>query len=100
MIVFSQLELCQEFYNGSPKVHKLVVNNTPKFRPILSAINTPIYSLAKYLNRILSPLTSNEFTAKNSFDFAEKVVNYDHITYIWLTWMLSRYLRTCLWKKL
>ena len=63
---------------GNPKVHKTVVNNTPKFRPILSAINTPIYSLAKYLNRILSPLTSNEFTVKNSFDFAEKVVNYDH----------------------
>ena len=78
LIVFAQLELCQEFYNGSLMVHKLVVNNTPKFRPILSAINTPIYSLAKYLNRILSPLTSNEFTVKNSFDFAEKVVNYDH----------------------
>ena len=78
LIVFSQLELCQEFYNGSPKVHKLVVNNTPKFRPILSAINTPIYSLAKCLNRILSPLTSDEFTVKNSFNFAEKVVNYDH----------------------
>ena len=31
---------------GNPKVHKTVVNNTPKFRPILSAINTPTYSLA------------------------------------------------------
>ena len=34
--------------------------------------------MAKYLNPILSPLTTNEFTWKNSFDFAEKVVNYDH----------------------
>ena len=34
--------------------------------------------MAKYLNPILSPLTTNEFTVKNSFDFAEKVVNYDH----------------------
>ena len=25
----------------NPKVHKTVVNNTPKFRPILSATNTP-----------------------------------------------------------
>ena len=33
---------------GNPKVHKTVVNNTPKFRPILSAINTPTYLLAKY----------------------------------------------------
>ena len=67
---------------GNPKVHKTVVNNTPKFRPILSAINTPTYSLAKYLNPILSPLTTNEFTAKNSFDFAEEVVNYDHNLYM------------------
>ena len=66
---------------GNPKVHKTVVNNTPKFRPILSAINTPTYSLAKYLNPILSPLTTNEFTVKNSFDFAEEVVNYDHNLY-------------------
>ena len=28
---------------GNPKVHKTVVNNTPRFRPILSAINTPTY---------------------------------------------------------
>ena len=67
---------------GNPKVHKTVVNNTPKFKPILSAINTPIYSLAKYLNHILSPLTTNEFTVKNSFDFAEEVVNYDHNLYM------------------
>ena len=26
---------------GIPKVNKMVINNTPKFRPILSAINTP-----------------------------------------------------------
>ena len=41
-------------------------------------MNTPKYSLAKYLNPILSPLTTNEFTVKNSSDFAEEVVNYDH----------------------
>ena len=63
---------------GNPKVHKTVVNNTPKFRPILSAINVPTYLLAKHLNPILSPLTTDEFTLKNPFDFAEEVVNYDH----------------------
>ena len=51
---------------ANPQVHKTVVNNTPKFRPILSAINTPTYLLAKYLNPIFSPLTTNEFTVKNS----------------------------------
>ena len=38
--------------------------------------------LAKYLNPILSPLTTNEFAVKNSFDFAEEVVNYDHNLYM------------------
>ena len=38
--------------------------------------------LAKYLNPILSPLTTNKFTVKNSFDFAEEIVNYDHKLYM------------------
>ena len=63
-------------------MHKTVVNNTPNFTPILSATNRLTYSLAKFLNPILSPLTTNEFTAKNSFDFAKEVVNYDHNLYI------------------
>ena len=58
-----------------PKVHKTIVSNTAKFRPILSVINTPTYFLAKDLNPILSPLTTNEFTVKNYFDFAEEVIN-------------------------
>ena len=66
---------------GNPKVHQTVVNSTPKSKPILSAINTPTYSLAKFLNPILSPLTSNEFAVKSSFDFAEEVVKYNHNLY-------------------
>ena len=31
---------------GQPKVHKTVINNISQFRPILSAINTPVYKLA------------------------------------------------------
>ena len=53
----------------------MVVNNTPKFKPILSAIKTPTYLLAKSLKAILSPFTTNEFTVKNSFDFVEQVAN-------------------------
>ena len=37
--------------------------------------------LAKYLNPIFSPLTTKEFTVKNSFDFAEEVINYDYEIY-------------------
>ena len=44
---------------GSPKVHKPVINNYPKFCPILSSIGTPTYKLAKFLVSILSPLRCN-----------------------------------------
>ena len=54
---------------GSPKVHKPVINNCPKFRPILSTIGTPTYKLAQFLVPILSPLTSNEY----SFSFPNEV---------------------------
>ena len=37
-----------DILHGNSKVHKTMVNNTPKFRPILSAINTLTYLLAKY----------------------------------------------------
>ena len=48
-----------------------------KFWPILSAINTPGYKLAKFLIPILEPLTQNEFTVKDSFSFARKTAKYD-----------------------
>ena len=47
------------FY-GSAKVHKPLKNGLPSFRPILSAIGTSTYKLAKHkmslLLKILSPL--------------------------------------------
>ena len=60
------------FY-GNPKIHKPVVDNLPKFRPILSAIDTPGYNLAKFLIPILEPLTNNELTIKASFSFAKYI---------------------------
>ena len=64
----------------SPKVHKPVINNCPKFCPILSTIGTPTHKLAKFLVPILSPLTSNEFSVHDSFSFADKVSSFcpDH----------------------
>ena len=52
---------------GNPKAHKPVADNMPKFRPILSAINTPGYNLAKFLISVLEPLTDNKFTAQDCF---------------------------------
>ena len=49
----------------------------PKFRPILSAINTPGYNLAKCLIPILEPLTHNEYTVNDSFSFAKEIKTFD-----------------------
>ena len=65
-----------EILYGSAKSHKPIIDNCPSFRPILFAIGTPTYNLAKFLVPILSPLTVNEFTVHDSFSFAEEVVNF------------------------
>ena len=62
---------------GLCKVHKDIIDNCPPFQPILSAINTPTYKLAKFLVPILKSLTSNEYTVKDSFAFAEEIVEQD-----------------------
>ena len=58
---------------GLFKVHKPTVNNIPKLRPILSAINSPTYKLSQYINTLLKPFTTNKFTAKDSFAFANDI---------------------------
>ena len=62
---------------GLCKVHKAITDPCPPFRPILSAIGTPSYKLAKLLFPKLSRVTSNEFTVKDSFAFAEEIVHED-----------------------
>ena len=51
---------------GLPKIHKLLV----PLRPIFAACGTPTYKLAKCLVPLLSSLTINQFTVKNSYEFA------------------------------
>ena len=62
---------------GLAKVHKVATDDLPSFRPILSAIGTPTYKLAKFLVPILEPLTTNEYTIKDSFTFAEELQSFD-----------------------
>ena len=62
---------------GSAKVHKIVTDGLPSFRPILSAIGTPTYKLAKFLVPVLEPLTTNEYTIKDFFTFAEELQSFD-----------------------
>ena len=62
---------------GLRKVHKDIIDNCPSFWPILSEINTRTYKLAKFLVPILKSLTSNEYTVKDLFAFAEETVKQD-----------------------
>ena len=52
-----------------PKVHKIVTDNIPKFRPISSGVSK-IFS--SYFN------TVNDYTVKDSFSFAKEDINFDH----------------------
>ena len=45
-------------------------------RPILSANNTVSYDLSKYITPLLSHLTTNDFTIKNSYEFSNKIQNF------------------------
>ena len=76
---------------GNPKIHKQVVDNLLKFRPILSTINTPGCNLAKFLIPTLEPLTHNEFTIKDSFSFGKEMAIYMKVHCIWLVLTLSLY---------
>ena len=62
---------------GRTKIHKPIKDGVPPFRPILSDIGTPTYKLAKFFVPLLAPLTSNEYTIKDSFSFAEELLSFD-----------------------
>ena len=63
-------------------VHKPLVNDIPKFQPILSPLHSPTYKLSKYLNKLLKPYTSNEYTAKDTFSFAEDIRKQDSTVFM------------------
>ena len=50
---------------GLCKIHKALINNFPKLRFILSAINTATYGWAKFLSPLLKCFTMNEYTLKD-----------------------------------
>ena len=58
----------QCFY-GLPNIHK---TDTP-LRPIVSAIGSPTYKLAKFVTSVISPLMGNTSFVKNSKHFSEMV---------------------------
>ena len=59
---------------GLPKVHK---TGCP-FRRIVSAVNTYNYNLASFLVNVLKPISTNQFTIKDSFTFVDWVKAHQH----------------------
>ena len=59
------------FY-GLCKTHKKVFDKCPPLRPILLAIKTPYYNLGKVLVPLIEPITKNNFTVSNSFEFSKE----------------------------
>ena len=51
--------------NGLAKFIKTLEDGIPSFCPIVSAIGTPTYNLAKFCDQLLKPLTSNDYTIKD-----------------------------------
>ena len=91
---------------GLAKVHKIVTDCLSSFRPILSPIGTPTYKLAKFLVSILELLTSNEYTIKDSFTFAEELQSFDSrlmmvsfdIESLFTNIPLKETIEQCVWK--
>jgi hypothetical protein len=54
---------------GLPKIHK---NGAP-LRPIISAVKTYNYELAKYLDGILKPFIDSTYMLVDTYDFVNKV---------------------------
>ena len=63
-------------------MHKPLINGLSPFRPILSAIGTPTYKLAKFLVPALSDITQNEFTVTDSFTFLDEILTQNSDLYI------------------
>ena len=64
-----------KFY-GTAKVHKLAINDTVEelpLRPIVSNLNTATYQLARYLAKILSPLSRSQYTVESSNKFVNVI---------------------------
>ena len=67
---------------GLSKIQKSLFNNFPKLRPILSAINTATYGWAKFSVPLLKCFTMNEYTVKDSYEFAKDITNHFSLMFL------------------
>ena len=66
------------------KIHKGkgASNDLPPFQPILSAIGTCTYNMAKFFVSILKDFTLNEYTVRDSFSFCDEIQEQDNNLYM------------------
>ena len=62
---------------GLPKTHKAKLS----MRPILSATGTYNFNLAKWLEEKLKPLSVNEYTITDAFEFADEIRSIPMVSY-------------------
>ena len=58
--------------HGLLKIHKSY-DTIPSFRPIVDTANNPCYGIDKYLSNLLSPLTHNDSSVKDTFEAVNKI---------------------------
>ena len=63
---------------GLPKMHKPDV----PLRPIVSAIGSYTYNLAKFMSEILKPLSHSQYDIKDSFAFSSELLSVTSIPYM------------------
>ena len=63
--------------HGLPKIHK-TFDTLPPFRPIIDTTGTAYQPVAKFLTQLLNPITTNEFTLRDSFDAVTQINNIPH----------------------
>ena len=68
---------------GNCKVHNQQVDGCCSFRPILSALETPTYNLAKFLVPKLNTLTKNDYQLKIHFNLLKRYVSKTQY-YLWI----------------
>ena len=67
---------------GLAKIHKELKDGFPPLRPILSAIGTAPYMIAKFLVPLMAGITCNEHTIRNSFEFGKDILQQDSSLYM------------------
>ena len=61
-----------------PRFTKPSTHYLNSFRPIIDTTGTAYQPVAKYLTKLLNPITTNEFTIKDSLDAVTHINNIPH----------------------